>query len=75
MTGLLYQRGADAIIPIEACTIDGNSVTLNQPSKPHFIRKRGENIAMARLGLRRAAILHPNPYRCVLQWAIHQYQS
>ena len=75
MTGAPVPEGADAIIPIEACTIEGNNVTLNQPSKPHFIRKRGENIAMTRLGSRRAAISHPNPYRCVLQWAIHQYQS
>ena len=52
-------RGADAIIPIEACTIEGNNVTLNQPSKPHFIRKRGENIAMDQVGLEKGCHLTP----------------
>ena len=45
MTGAPVPEGADAIIPIEACNVEGNRVTLNQPSKPHFIRKCGENIA------------------------------
>ena len=45
MTGAPVPEGADAIIPIEACNVEGNRVTLHQPSKPHFIRKCGENIA------------------------------
>ena len=59
MTGAPMPGGADAIIPIEACTIDGNNVTLNQPSKPHFIRKRGENIAMGQIGLEKGCYLTP----------------
>ena len=59
MTGAPVPDGADAIIPIEACTIDGNSVTLNQPSKPHFIRKRGENIAEGQVGLEKGCYLTP----------------
>ena len=58
-TGAPVPDGADAIIPIEACTIDGNSVTLNQPSKPHFIRKRGENIAEGQVGLEKGCYLTP----------------
>ncbi|MEC7167775.1 MAG: gephyrin-like molybdotransferase Glp [Candidatus Thermoplasmatota archaeon] len=59
MTGAPVPDGADAIIPIEACTIDGNSVTLNQRSKPHFIRKRGENIAEGQVGLEKGCYLTP----------------
>jgi molybdopterin molybdotransferase len=46
MTGAPIPNGADSIIPIEDCTIDGNKVTLNKPSKPHFIRKLGENFSL-----------------------------
>ena len=59
MTGAPVPEGADAIIPIEACTIDGNNVTLNQPSKPHFIRKCGENIAVDQVGLEKGYYLTP----------------
>ena len=45
MTGAPIPQGADSIIPIEACTVNGDEVILNQPSKPHFIRKLGENFA------------------------------
>ena len=43
MTGAPIPKGADSIIPIEKCTINGEKVTLNEQSKPHFIRKKGEN--------------------------------
>jgi len=43
MTGGPIPKGADSIIPIEKCTINGERVTLNEQSKPHFIRKKGEN--------------------------------
>ena len=43
MTGAPIPKGADSIIPIEKCTINGEKVTLNEQSKPHFIRKQGEN--------------------------------
>ena len=43
MTGAPIPKGADSIIPIEKCTINGEKVTINEQSKPHFIRKKGEN--------------------------------
>jgi len=59
MTGAPVPDGANAIIPIEACTIDGGLVTLNQPSKPHFIRKCGENIGEGQVGLEKGCFLSP----------------
>jgi len=59
MTGAPVPEGADAIIPIEACIVEGNRVTLNQPSKPHFIRKCGENIAEGQVGLEKGCYLTP----------------
>ena len=45
MTGAPIPQGADSIIPIESCEVnsENNTVILNQESKPHFIRKKGEN--------------------------------
>ena len=59
MTGAPLPRGADAIIPIEACTVEGDSVTLNQPSKPNFIRRCGENIKQGVVGLKEGSHLSP----------------
>jgi molybdopterin molybdotransferase len=59
MTGAPVPNGADAIIPIEACSLEGTSVTLNQASKPHFIRKCGENIAKGEIGLTKGTHLTP----------------
>ena len=59
MTGAPIPSGADAIIPIEACSINNNQVTLNQPSKPHFIRKCGENISENEVGLKKGTYLTP----------------
>ena len=59
MTGAPLPKGADAIIPIEACTIDGDLVTLNQPSKPNFIRRCGENIKEGAIGLKEGSHLSP----------------
>ncbi len=59
MTGAPMPNGADAIIPIEACQVDGDTVTLNQPSKPHFIRHRGENIKEGHIGLKQGSHLSP----------------
>lgn len=59
MTGAPLPKGADAIIPIEACTIDGDLVTLNQPSKPNFIRRCGENIKEGVIGLKEGSHLSP----------------
>lgn len=59
MTGAPLPQGADAIIPIEACIVEGDSVTLNQPSKPHFIRRCGENIKEGVVGLKQGSYLSP----------------
>ena len=59
MTGAPMPEGADAIIPIEACVVEGNSVTLTQPSKPHFIRRCGENIKKGTIGLKQGSYLSP----------------
>ena len=59
MTGAPLPQGADAIIPIEACVVEGDSVTLNQPSKPHFIRRCGENIKEGVVGLKQGNYLSP----------------
>ena len=59
MTGAPIPDGADAIIPIEACSVDGTSLTLNQPSKPHFIRNCGENIKEGSIGLEQGSYLSP----------------
>lgn len=59
MTGAPLPQGADAIIPIEACVVEGDSVTLNQPSKPHFIRRCGENIKEGVVGLKQGSHLSP----------------
>lgn len=59
MTGAPLPQGADAIIPIEACVVEGDSVTLNQPSKPHFIRRCGENIKQGVVGLKQGSHLSP----------------
>ena len=59
MTGAPLPKGADAIIPIEACIVEGDSVTLNQPSKPHFIRRCGENIKEGVVGLKQGSYLSP----------------
>ena len=59
MTGAPMPLGADAIIPVELCTVDGMEVTLNEPSKPHFIRKRGENIGKGEVGLVKGTYLTP----------------
>ncbi len=59
MTGAPLPKGADAIIPIEACTVEGDLVTLNQPSKPNFIRRCGENIKKGVVGLKEGSYLSP----------------
>jgi molybdopterin molybdotransferase len=59
MTGAPLPQGADSIIPIEACVVEGDSVTLNQPSKPHFIRRCGENIKEGVVGLKQGSYLSP----------------
>ena len=40
MTGAPIPEGADSILMIEKCDVEGSVVTLNEEAKPHFIRKK-----------------------------------
>ena len=59
MTGAPIPQGADSIIPIEACSVNGDEVILNQPSKPHFIRKLGENFAKGQIIFSPGEVMSP----------------
>jgi len=61
MTGAPIPKGADSIIPIESCEVDEENeiVTLNQESKPHFIRKKGENFTENEILLKVGTLLTP----------------
>lgn len=61
MTGAPIPKGADSIIPIEACEVDEENgiVTLTQESKPHFIRKKGENFNQNDILLEKGTYLTP----------------
>ena len=61
MTGAPIPQGADSIIPIEMCELDeeNNIVTLLQESKPHFIRKKGENFSLNQTLLMEGTYLSP----------------
>ena len=61
MTGAPIPQGADSIIPIEMCELDeeSNIVTLLQESKPHFIRKKGENFSLNQTLLLEGTYLSP----------------
>ena len=59
MTGAPIPQGADSIIPIEACTVNSDEVILNQPSKPHFIRKLGENFAKGQIIFSPGEVMSP----------------
>ena len=61
MTGAPIPKGADSIIPVELCEFDeeSNTVKLLQESKPHFIRKKGENFSLNETLLPRGTYLTP----------------
>lgn len=46
MTGGPLPNGADSIIPIELCDVEDDFVTLNEPSKPNYVRRMGENFSI-----------------------------
>ena len=46
MTGGPLPNGADSIIPIELCDVGDDFVTLNEPSKPNYVRRMGENFSI-----------------------------
>lgn len=61
MTGAPMPAGSDAILPIEMCTVseDGKSVVLNEAPKPHFVRKKGENLQEGATALIKGTYLSP----------------
>ena len=62
MTGAPMPRGANAILPIERCDVDETSstVTLQEAPKPHFVRKKGENLEKGNIALKQGAHLTPS---------------
>ena len=59
MTGAPIPEGADSILMIEKCDIQGSVVTLNEEAKPHFIRKKGENLSLGKVALTKGTYLRP----------------
>ena len=61
MTGAPIPKGADSIIPIEACEVDedNQTVIINQEAKPHFIRIKGENFTENEILLKVGTLLTP----------------
>ena len=51
MTGAPMPPGATSILPIEQCEVDssGQTVTLLEQGRPHFIRKQGETLRKIKL--------------------------
>ena len=60
MTGAPMPPGADAILPIERCEVDGQQVRLLEPPKPHFVRKMGENLRSGTIALSKGQHLTPS---------------
>lgn len=60
MTGAPIPKGADSIIQVE-CTKDNGdgTVSLFEPSKPHFIRHKSENLSKGKAALFAGNILTP----------------
>ena len=59
MTGAPIPEGADSILMIEKCDVNGLNVTLNEEAKPHFIRKKGENLSLGSIALTKGTHLRP----------------
>ena len=61
MTGAPMPPGADSILPIELCQVseDGTEVTLLEQGRPHFIRKKGENLVAGNVALPQGTTLTP----------------
>ncbi len=61
MTGAPMPEGTDAILPIEMCAVskDGQFVVLNEAPKPHFVRKKGENLQEGSIALSKGSLLTP----------------
>ena len=61
MTGAQMPEGADSIIQIEHTTVDDEckKVELHHPSKPNFIRRRGENLTAGQVVFPDGTLLTP----------------
>jgi len=59
MTGAPMPTGANAILPIEQCEIHDNILTLNELPKPHFVRKKAENLRAGETILTKGTHLTP----------------
>ncbi len=60
MTGAPMPPGADAILPIERCEVNGDTVTLLEAPKPHFVRRQGENLQLGQTALKKGQQLTPS---------------
>ncbi len=60
MTGAPIPEGADAIVMVEESTTHGDSVTINGPARPGFIRRRGENLTKGESPLKSGNLLTPS---------------
>jgi molybdopterin molybdotransferase len=60
MTGAPIPEGADAIVMVEESTAHGDSVTINGPARPGFIRRRGENLTKGERPLKSGNLLTPS---------------
>ena len=60
MTGAPMPPGTDAILPIERCTVEEDSVIFMEAPKPHFVRKMGENLEKGAVALTKGMQLTPS---------------
>ena len=62
MTGAPIPEGANSVLMIEKCEVHDNKVILLEESKPHFIRKKGENLKKGEIALKRGLVCVPPPH-------------
>ena len=60
MTGAPMPTGADAILPIERCSVEGDRVVFLEAPKPHFVRRKGENLKQGTVALVKGQRLTPS---------------
>ncbi len=59
MTGAPVPQGADAIVMVEDSVTEGDSVTINGPARPGYIRRRAENLREGDITLPAGTLLTP----------------
>jgi len=59
MTGAPVPPGADAIVMVEDSSVTGDTVTIDGPARPGFIRWKGENLTHDTVALRAGTVLNP----------------